>query len=764
MPTFYLDPEGGNDSNDGTTFANRWKTVISGATAARIAPGDEVRVIASPPKTDTGINATFTDGSPTVTLASALNALITDCETNWTAVTNVTCSTSTTRRTGSNAVQIAIAAGFTTGKVAYSNLGGTFDFSAYQGITFWLHSSITIADGTFTIKLCSDTTGDTVVDSFTIPPQGTMTTQYRPIYIDKGSALGSAIQSIAIYADSDPGTQTLLVDNFSTVKAQGASQTDNLNLGSLIAAGNTGHWYAIRGINGTAVTLEASPAVVNATQMLGWAGSTGSVDLYKRETVKYPISVSALNLQLTIQDGGTSVSPITFSGGWNRSDMSSQDDETWLDGQWANVSGWAEAFAKDYYIIDKINMVRWYVPFDLNATGAKVSPGGTVQVAACSGASFDLPGCVDLEIGNIVLTGGSGNQGITIQGTVRAVIGDVVAHGYSQTGLYALFYNNNNAPIFATVGDLDIRRSGIGAFYLGSEWYGLRCGNITHRNCTVEVLEAESAGNFTNIELGDVFSDACTAGSTSFRFPRALATGLRNRFGDLHVTNGTNAAFGGVPGPNTFVKAMRSSGNSYGINILGDANIPFGRARVGLVDCDEATPFREQLTNDPRSGAGMAWIEWSDYQGTGLKRIDHGTISDSASAVIVTEETGANRHTLSGSGWKLAVLDGVLFTSTFPGMIPLGEIYVAASALVTLRLYVNRSNTGLSVRLAQPGGQIGGVAADVTDTAVASASSWEELEITFTPNESGLIRPELRFWTAGTTYSVYFDDMTILQA
>ncbi len=37
MSTFYLDFEGGNDANDGTTFANRWKTINTGATAARVA-------------------------------------------------------------------------------------------------------------------------------------------------------------------------------------------------------------------------------------------------------------------------------------------------------------------------------------------------------------------------------------------------------------------------------------------------------------------------------------------------------------------------------------------------------------------------------------------------------------------------------------------------------------------------------------------------------------------------------------------------------
>lgn len=43
MATFYIDPEGGNDSNDGTTFANRKKNTLP-----TLAAGDTLRMIASP--------------------------------------------------------------------------------------------------------------------------------------------------------------------------------------------------------------------------------------------------------------------------------------------------------------------------------------------------------------------------------------------------------------------------------------------------------------------------------------------------------------------------------------------------------------------------------------------------------------------------------------------------------------------------------------------------------------------------------------------
>ena len=45
MSTFYINPAAGNDANDGLSFANAWKTITSGATEARIAPGDEIRIM-----------------------------------------------------------------------------------------------------------------------------------------------------------------------------------------------------------------------------------------------------------------------------------------------------------------------------------------------------------------------------------------------------------------------------------------------------------------------------------------------------------------------------------------------------------------------------------------------------------------------------------------------------------------------------------------------------------------------------------------------
>ena len=60
MANYYLDYEGGNDAGSGVSFATRWKTLSSGATAARIAPGDTIRIMGSPAVQSLGINGTWT--------------------------------------------------------------------------------------------------------------------------------------------------------------------------------------------------------------------------------------------------------------------------------------------------------------------------------------------------------------------------------------------------------------------------------------------------------------------------------------------------------------------------------------------------------------------------------------------------------------------------------------------------------------------------------------------------------------------------------
>lgn len=286
-----------------------WLTVNSGATAARTAPGDEIRMKKTTGPEALGINATFTNESPTVTLASANTIDIYDCETAFTASANITASrVGTYAWQGSYCCNFQVGSSFTTGKMAYYDLGAgnELNLSAYSKISFAIGSSNDQAASRFRLCLCSDATGDTPVDEFTIPqllPVGSYPAGMHTFQLTRngGGALGSSIRSIALYADVDPGTPTLYLDNIIAC----ADFHHNVAIGD----SSTGDFYAIRGIKGTTVTLTSC-----------YWGTGGNVVAYVvKDWISCPTTddTGSASYWATIQEAGSAGSPYKYRGGWN---------------------------------------------------------------------------------------------------------------------------------------------------------------------------------------------------------------------------------------------------------------------------------------------------------------------------------------------------------------------------------------------------------------------------------------------------------------
>ncbi len=124
----------------------------------------------------------------------------------------------------------------------------------------------------------------------------------------------------------------------------------------------------------------------------------------------------------------------------------------------------------------------------------------------------------------------------------------------------------------------------------------------------------------------------------------------------------------------------------------------------------------------------------------------------------------AVRHTASGVAWRFAPTSTTR-NSMFPIRLQISTIAVAANALVTVKAWVRRDHTDIVMRLVCRGGQINGVASDVTATIAAAINTWEELTITFTPTEFGVVEITAECYDGiNTTKLGYVDDMTITQA
>jgi len=775
MPTYYIDFEGGNDANTGLSFAQRWKTITNGATAARIAPGDTIRIMASPDPTSIGsalwtgggrpttvavsgasnatpivittasahglvtgdyvvvtgqtgnlnangvwrvgttptsttfqilqIDGTNTTGSGAgnavglvtkannlvVKTASALVQNIALCggrgqKPAWTASANVTTAqtVATLNKEGAHAVQISPAAAFTTGKAAYYTLPSTLDLSAYQQVAFWVRQSAgTIgAAGQTYVALCTDTIGDTVVHTCNIPALGAIDA-WVPVVFDNAAALNSAIRSVAFYVATDLGAQSFFLDNIVACKA--SSSADSVTLQSLISkSAGTGDegWYAIQSINSDVIMLANSNDYGSqSTSVRGYNGTTETVTTYKRETTKTTPAASGLTNVASVTDSGTSGNLITYSGGWNRTDMSTQTGVTWYDGSSGNGIGLI-ASARSFISIDRLNFCRYTTGLQLTGNTSSITI-PSAYATGC-GTGFDF--------------------GVSVLGLVA-------------TNMWA---NNNDAA--ATIGG---RGNSITTVKTAEN-----CGNI--------VVNAITFNNAQNCVVGSIVA------GNGLTPPVAATSSLNFTVGNVVSTNSTGQAGILVNTGTLTVNGGSTSGNGSGVRVLSNGLLYLNNFTV-----NEAT----ELT---ANSSGYVYSNRHDNtDNNSLVFVAGMGVVQQQTSVVESPATTAWRMSPTGSG-------STATTALNPVLLKLGTVVCAASSEVTVRARMRRDDTGLTMRLICPGGQISGVANDVFSDMTAAANTWQTVSITFTPTKAGAV-DIYAYAFGGTTFNGYVTNLTATQ-
>jgi hypothetical protein len=742
MATFYLDFENGNDANDGTTFANRWKSITSGATAARTAPGDTIRIMGSPAPTSLGQTAVWTSqalqgtksitgatnatpiaitctahgystgdtvvvtsvagntnangtweitntGTNTFTLdGSAGNAAYTSGGTArlrnntrvklttavtqniastgpgraaWTTVASVTATLSTTTKEHRDSDSIAIAAGFTTGRAAYWPTG-TIDLSGYQQVSFWIQQTTgTVgAAGAVDLRLCSDVAGATAVNTISIPALGS-TGRWMPVTVDLATNLGSSIGSIAFYVNTDNGAQTFLLNNIIACKASSAA--DSLTLTSLIGKNTTGEtFWGIQSINGTRVILDADTnALPTSTSVRGYYGTSETVTTWKRETIKLGPAASSTTALQTIQESGTDGSPITYSGGWDRTDMSTQTLETWLDGVNGNGNGIVIP-GRSWLVLQNLSTTRLNQAIDL---------GG--------GSDFNIFTLKSINNG----TSSAFNWGATTRDTNIEI--DFIA----ATTVGAVL--KQSSPVVNGV--LKINR---GILSNGGRGIDVQLGKYQINGVIGQTVIGNNSGSA-------IFQSSC----------------------ELSVKNCITIANGG-----------------------------------GISSAEGAQIYLTNCTIDESPEVGVSAFSAFSVQSHNHDNVtgNHKVFGDGYLISAATDQ----RKTPSGISWKIQPTNSTRIASLRPVTLSLAKVACSANNLVTIKAWMYRDNSGLTMRLVCKGGQIAGVASDVT-ASVTTTNAWEEETITFTPTETGVVEIIAETW-GGTTFSGWVDDMTISQA
>jgi len=859
MAILYVDYENGNDSNDGTSFANRKKTIDSASSVA--SAGDTIRLAKSPDPTSLG-NGTVPDPFPSIYHYRNITAITysnvtgeTDITVNshscntgdiveiynnsdtthringvyevtvvdssslklnnynaganatgsggyfrvisgkciklasapvkniaafaggtqrtaWTASANVTTSLysrysdwSSTRATmqGGYSDQIEIDSSFGTGKAAYYTLPATLNLSGYQQLSLNIHqySGTKVIDGNYSLKLCSDSTGDTPVNSFTIRQPGSTSAStsqpFMPITIDLGSNLGSSINSIALYVDSDQGAQQLRMCNIIACKAKSAD--DSLTLSSLVGRNSTTvddqkFWYTIEAIEGDGDIIVVGPTgrtnysktSYYYQQFGAWFGDTGGTyTFYKRECFNTSVDHNTGNTSTDVQrviGSGTSGNKLTISGGWDTSDsMTTRNGLSFYDGIHSQHGQGLEVSSRSYITIENLGFFRYYTGFYLHNSSHLSAKNCFSGSCGQNGVyHYQCDYCEDIEFYNAC----SGRSTpISIENADHC---KPKADGYIRKLYCNATYNGTR-------------------IYNSGRYNRLEMDTVWSTYHTLYLYIQSNWGlyiDYLTIPEGNTYS---SHGFPYFQSNRGKVeigtlTGKNLYYGAIYVYQDNNLVV------NTYNFSHTSSGN-YGY-VASQYSTYVNQCSVRILGGTVSRRLYAQ-SNGKIFTKGLQITDSSEYylnDSSELFARDYdGTSGDyfSAKAYSYLQSDTTTRRTASGYSWK-AVMTSSDSSYGNGYAWDVAKVAVQANSLVTANIYVNRTGTGIHGGLKIEGNQLAGFAS-TESYCMGSAGSWEQITVSGTPTENGIITIKAdAYYDGDTGHHVYFDDFSVTQA
>ena len=125
----------------------------------------------------------------------------------------------------------------------------------------------------------------------------------------------------------------------------------------------------------------------------------------------------------------------------------------------------------------------------------------------------------------------------------------------------------------------------------------------------------------------------------------------------------------------------------------------------------------------------------------------------------------STRRTASGYSWKATMTSSDAKKGTGNEYRwDMAKVAVKANSQVTASVYVNRTGTGINGGLIVSGGQLAGFASTEA-YCTGSAGSWEQVTVTGTPTEDGIVTIQAEaYYVSSTAHYAYFDDFSITQA
>jgi hypothetical protein len=657
---YYIDPVNGNDANDGLSWDTPWRTMTFGATQPRLIPGDFIKLAKT--SDPVSIGCLWTSGSKAVVMGSPRTLWIDDCEVGWTAVSgSTTTHVTSTKKHGNASVKIDVSSFSSSSLYAYKQIPAT-DYSAYQEVSLWYRTATgSIDSGRWNLCLCSDTSGEVIVDQFPLPAHPAPD-RWMPIVVAKtgGGNLASSVRSVALYTTNTPPTSShgVMFDNIQ------ATAADDLNLTSLVSknsssvGGLEGYW-AIQSISGSTILLDRDTNC-DASSGYGYYGVTEDVTTYIRNTYKTPPASSLFSPTIfNVNQSGSYLAPVIYTGGWNTG-SNIQDGETYYDGQ----NGLGVGFYLNGYSFisaSKMSFFRYGVGLYVEgeSAGHNIGMSNLSNNSNAGAMILDRTRLSNFEFGNVNSNGSielTGSCGVTFkEGPMDNVV--TVRRAFSNHDVGVLLDSTNNIRFLGTSSIANNPR-GLRAIDCGA---GVFVEDTTFKNISVDTSNDSSRITLVNASM---------VGSNAVHFEHLAKYGYTQ-------------------------KTLSHNHDSTGTNLVSHGG--------GLIT--------SMATTRP-GGSGLMWQ-------------------------LLTSATHRD------------VFD--------PLPLYVGQVYCVANATTVVKAWLRKDHaTQVNGRLAARGRQLAGIPNNVTAT-LANNTGWQELSISLTPTESGVVQIEVWAEYVSGHQPVYYD-------
>ena len=775
MTVFYVDPVNGNNSNNGQTFANRWKSVDT-TRASYLTDGDEIRIIKTSDATSLG-QATWTAKakgfpsfstiSPTVTIGSTTTSFYISSGHNLT--------------TG-DPIEIGYTSNY------YTKIMGFFEVTVVDANTFTIvcdTSSLTALNGqniqVFTwlkyccIKLSAPKTQDIAFGQnqiwhewtystdcnastqYQYTRQGLANFQHQSIRVNTAFGTGKAVyyqlpSTLDLSSYQQISFQVYFENHYTY--SQGTAADNDISVE--LCTDNTGdtsvHSIPINAHGGRdsrrawAITKDFGSNLSNNINSI-------SIKINTAVTKNFDIGIQNV---IACKDS-SDPDAITLSSVITKSSSATTVSEMYpvnfVFGKWVGFTG------KGGY--------SRYLTSNTMYSGTSETVNTYHRGSICTGNSatyafygywMKIDRNMDFQANGITVTGGWDETSMSTRNGLSI--------------LYNTTKQSDHAFNFSYTNNVSLKNVGFYDVYQGIQGYGGSNYQTSHvDNCWF------FHSNYGNMNQN---SKECTYKNTFFMWDTQFQFG----YGDTSTLNNC-----------TFIHCSVASGNDvdtvytdctirdisiFMVNWYQPRNIfitctfddvqngiirwnAFSRNRVDFIDCSFNNVIGNLTNTDTSNYANSSTFDNQKLTHTkfGGSASDHRTIWNGAA--LFSETT--TRHTASGLAWKLDCLY-TGYTANDPIALTIAEIFVQAGSQVTAKLWIYRSNANIEagIGIFKIDHLLLGLSSDVTNYASSSSvGAWEEVQIQFTPAADDVAKIKVLAY-GGSTHSIYFDDFSITQA